>query len=264
MNQQPVINKKNLKIGSVKIEISDNGAIWNNLGTGNKAKFAEKIESVPIESDNGGVIDFIDKDQTCEISYTMLEFDLEVLSKLRGGIDNYSVIAGTPTAVSGEALGTGWTKGKPIKLANKNGSNTTLTNIVVKAAGSALTINTDYQTYVGDGSNGEFGCTYIVPVSAQAGVLTADYTYTPNTSVIITSGGGVSISPKMVRVTNMNTAGKKFEITIFKAYNSDGLSIDFPADADGKVWETPIKLAGSNDITRPANAQLYQIINEQI
>jgi hypothetical protein len=264
VQQQPIINRKNLKIGSVKIEISDDGTVWTNLGTGNKAKFSEKIESQPIESDNGGIIDFIDKNQTCEISYTMLEFDLSVLSKLRGGIDNYSVVAGTATQITGEALGTGWAKGKPIKLANKNGANTVVTSITIKAAGTALVVNTDYYVYVGDGANGELGATYIVPITAQTGILTADYTYTPNSSVIMTSGGGVSISPKVVRLTNTNAAGKKFELTIFKAYNADGISIDFPADSDGKVWECPIKLSGSNDVTRPINAQLYQIINEQL
>ena len=106
--------------------------------------------------------------------------DRDNLALLLGG--NSSDTAGAPVAVTGEALGTGWTVGQPIKLTYKNGDDTEVASITIDADGTPLVLNTDYNVYVGDGTNGDLGYTYIVPITAQAGVLDADYTYTPNSS----------------------------------------------------------------------------------
>lgn len=107
--------------------------------------------------------------------------DAEKISMLTGA--TVTVTAGSSVAVPGEALGTGWTVWEPIKLAFKNGDNTSVTSIVIDADATPLIDGTDYDTYVADGTNGELGYTYIVPLTAQAGVLDADYSYTPNASV---------------------------------------------------------------------------------
>ena len=97
-------------------------------------------------------------------------------------ISNYSSvsIADAPVAVVAEALGTGWTVGTPIKLANTNGDKTMIdltTAGAIKAWGGNLLRGTDFNDYVDDS-----GFTYVVPVTAQALAITADYTYTPNLS----------------------------------------------------------------------------------
>jgi len=262
--QQPLVNAKNLRFGSAKLEISDDGDVYTSLGTGSGVKFAEKKTIVKIKSDNGGLLTTFDQDPSCEVDYNMNEFDLNIIQQMRGGIDTYSTILGEATAVTGEAHGTGWTLGLPIKLTYKNGANTIVTSIVVKAAGSALEAGTDYRTYVSDGSNGELGYTYIVPVTAQTTAITADYSYTPLAAQVIKSGGKTTILSQYLRLTNTNAAGKKFQIVIYKATNSDGISIDFPGDEEGKVWELPVKFEGSPDATRTAGDQLFTIINEQI
>ena len=104
--------------------------------------------------------------------------DLDALSVLLG--EAYTSVAASPIAVTGEAKGTGWTVGQPIKLTNKDGDNTIVASIVVKEDSVALNLTTDYTTYVGNGTNGELGYTYIVPVTAQTGVITVDYSYTPS------------------------------------------------------------------------------------
>jgi len=91
-------------------------------------------------------------------------------------------VASSPVAVTAEAKGTGWTVWTPIRLNNKNGVNTIVSAIVVKAWGSALTITTNYVTYVWNWTNGDLWYTYIVPVTTNALVITVDYSYTPNAS----------------------------------------------------------------------------------
>jgi hypothetical protein len=261
--QQPVVSEKNLHVGGVKIEVGPNTDSLVSLGTGDDAKFSEKLTTQALVSDNGGTLKTIIKEQTCEVSYKMLEFDLNILQQARGAIDTYTAVPGTATAVTSEALGTGWTVGRPIKLANKNGANTVVTSITVKAGGATLTAGTDYNTFVGDGSTGLLGYTYIVPITTQSLVITVDYTYTPNAAVILKSGGNTSISSRVVRLTNTDENGKIFRITIYKAYNSDGLSIDFPGDDEGKMWENVVKFAGSKDASRNVGDQLFEIYDEQ-
>jgi hypothetical protein len=42
-------------------------------------------------------------------------------------------VAGTPVVITAEAKGTGWVVGKPIRLNNKNGANTVVASITIKA-----------------------------------------------------------------------------------------------------------------------------------
>jgi hypothetical protein len=261
--QQRVINPGAIPIGSVKVEVGDDISSLASLGTGGGAKFAEKITVNDLISDNGGLVKSVIKEHICEVSYNMWEFDLDVMRQIRGGIDTYSTISGSATEVTGEAHGTGWTIGTPFKLTYKNGANTIVASIAVKAGGGALTAGTDYNTFVGDGSNGLLGYTYIVPITAQTLAITADYTYTPFAAQIIKTGGLTSISSKVVRLTNTNDDGKIFRITIYKAQNSDGISIDFPSDEEVKNWENTVKFTGRKDANRTAGDQLFEIYNEQ-
>lgn len=103
--------------------------------------------------------------------------DADIIAKLFNG--TVTITAGTPVSVTAEAHGTGWTVGKPFALANKNGDNTAVSSIVVKANTTTLAAGTDYSTYVGDGTNGTNGYTYIVPLTAQTLAITVGYSYTP-------------------------------------------------------------------------------------
>lgn len=94
-----------------------------------------------------------------------------------------SLVAWTPVIVTAEAKGTGWVVWKPFKLTNKNGANTQVASITIKANAIALVLNTNYTVYVWDWTNGDLWFTYITPVTANALVITADYTYTPNQAV---------------------------------------------------------------------------------
>jgi hypothetical protein len=265
MYQQPVVKKSNIKIGSVKVEISDNDVDYTSLGTGNKAKFSEKLTAVNIISDNGGLIDTIVQDQTCEVDYTMLEFDLNVMQQVRGGIDDYSTIAGAPVnGYSQLALAGSWKFNKFIKFASQNADGSIINpSSVTAGTDGALVAGTDY--YVGQNGAGEYGI-FIVDsanVTTENQNITIVYTYTPIAAQVIKTGGKTSILSKYVRLTNTRT-GKRFMITVYKAQNADGISIDFPGDDEGKAWENNVKFTGSKDPNRAEGDQLFTILNEQL
>lgn len=261
--QQPMGDVKKTILGSVDIEVSEDGVSYVTLGTGNGAKVEESFDVVELKSDNGGVWGRLATNQKCTVSFQMQEIDLEVLNLLRGGIDTFSVVAATPVAVAGEAHGTGLTAGVPFKLANKNGANTVVSSVVVKEDGVALTVNTDYKVIVGDGNVGIKGYTYIVPLAAQTGVITVDYTYIPNAKRVLSTGGKVMIAPRYVRATHFNEAGEMYRVTIYAARNTNGISMEFPADESGEILMLPIALTADLNTSRSKGDQLYSIEDER-
>jgi hypothetical protein len=252
-----------VRYGSMKIEVGDTVGTLIDLGALKDVVKNEQWTLVKTIGGNVGEIKRRIKDHIVTFTFNWQEYDLEAANTIRGGIDTYTPVAASPVTVTGEAHGTGWTQGKPIKLTYKNGANTVVTSITVKGGGSSLVANTDYRTYVGDGSNGSLGYTYIVPITAQAGAITVDYTYTPNASKKLTTGGKIEIGYKVMRLTNTNEDGKTYQVTVYKAANANGININFPNDDDDAAWETPVTIEGVCDATRTAGDQLMEIIDEQ-
>jgi hypothetical protein len=89
------------------------------------------------------------------------------------------------------------------------------------------------------------------------------YTYTPAASKTLTSGGKLTISPKVVRITNTDANSKVFRITVYKASNAQGITLELVSDDSEDPNVVPIKLEGVLDVTRTAGDQLFEIYDEQ-
>jgi hypothetical protein len=246
--QTVVQNQQSVRFGSGILAL--NGV---NLGLLKDAKSVVTRKVLEYKAHNGRLAPRV-KIESIKFTATLVELDLDNLANLDGhGV--LSNTAGSPTTVTGEVLKTGaWTQGTPIKLANKDGDNTIVASIVIKAgasygASSALTINTDYRTYVGDGANGELGYTYIVPVATNSGNIYADYSYTPNTKKTITwSDVSKIISTNEATFTNTDENGKIFKITIPEAYNSGNIDFAFASDDEiDKTAEMQLELTAYPD-----------------
>ena len=263
--QTIVVKPDAIRIGSAKIEIGDDVNALSNLGAVRNVALQEQWETVTISGDNVGTIKKYIRNHIATLTFNWLELDLDSLSKIRGGIDEVSLVDAESVSVTDEILD--WEPGKPIKLANKNGNGTAVSFLIIKKVegGTESTLEvTDYFVYVGDGSNGEAGATYVVPITTvQDGVVKANYSYTPNAARILTTGGKIEIVPKVVRLTNVNEDGKKFRVTIYKATNSSGINLTLPADDADDVWNTPVTLEGSCDANRAVGQQLFEIYDEQ-
>ena len=253
MSQTTIQNPTAIRKGAVKVEIGDNFDSLVDIGALRNPVINSIAENQAITFDNVNDLKKFVNGKKVEMTFDLCEINLTNLSKLDAGLVNLAVTPGTEVNIVGEALGTGWTQGQPIKLANKNGSNAVVTNIVIDAAGSPLTLNTDYRVYVGDGSNGLLGYTYIVPITAQVGVLDADYDYTPNASKKLTFNDQGTKVDKVMRISNTDENGKTFKIDIDQATNFAPISIDFAGDNEEDVAVMPITFQG----------QIVEIVDEQ-
>jgi hypothetical protein len=123
--------------------------------------------------------------------------------------------------------------------------------------------NTDYIVGVDPAGN-----TLIGRVSASTVITTGEqvkvsYKYTPNTAIKLSTGGLNTVTPRVVRLTNTNSAGKKFQITVFAAKNQGGIELKLPSDDSEEPLKPTIELKGAVDPTRSTGEQLFEILDEQ-
>jgi hypothetical protein len=192
----------------------------------------------------------------------MMELYMDNIYSLRGGADTKTPTAASPVTVTDELHTLTGVVGTRLNF--KNGANTIVSTVSVKdSADGAAVINVDYVLYLDSA-----GYTCIARVSGSTVITTGEvakvtYTYTPSASVSLSSGGLTTITPQIVRLTNVDAAGKKFEITVYSAISQKGISMKFPSDDSEKSLVVPFELMGEIDSTRTAGDQLFKIVDEQ-
>lgn len=232
-----------IRKGSVKVLVGASLAALVDIGALRKPVFKSLAEDQRVKFDNVADLNKFVNGKRVQVSFDLAEINFTNMAVLDGGILNLSTIAASPVAVTGEAKGTGWTQGKPIACTNKNGDNTIVASIVVKAP-ATLVLNTDYRTYVGDGTNGTLGVTYIVPITAQAGAITFDYSYTPAVSKTITFNDSGTKTLKYMRLINTDENGKQFRIDIQNGTNFAPISVTYATDVQDDVAILPVQFEG--------------------
>lgn len=262
MAQTTVQNPGAIRFGSGKLEVGTSVASLVDIGAIRNAVFKEEWEEVEVKSDNAGVVKVGIKEHVAFIECDMMEVNLENLNTIRGGLDTYTPVAGTPVAVTDELHVLNGTEF--VRLNNRSGSGAEVASISVKDISNNDAVrNTDYVVAV-DASG--FTCVARIAgssVISDGETVKVNYTYTPNSSVTLKSGGKTSISDRVVRITNTDENGKKFQITLYKATVNEGQNIEFPAD-DGDDPAMPhLKMKGVLDVSRAAGDQLFEIYDEQ-
>ena len=259
MQQTKVQNSNSIRFGSGKVEVGDDVDSLVNLGAMEGVTFEEEWDEVEVESDNAGIIHAGIQNQTAAISGDLYEVDLSNLSEIRGGLDNFEEITENEN-VSGtqEVAAEDWDFNEFIKLEEQNN----VTVDTVEGNDTTYTEDTDY--YVGENAMGETGIFIVDTTDTDTNHdLAISYTYDQVAAQVLKSGGRTTIEPKVVRITNVDEEGNKFQITIFKARNQEGISLELQGDDEGEPATTPINLEGSLDEERDAGEQLFEIYDEQ-
>ena len=268
MSKQTTIQNQNaiFPFDGYKVEIGETIGALTDVGSceGDVTALVKWTKFKYDDANTGTIIDQA-KDMSADLKFIMNELSIANLVNVGSGIFTQVDVAGTPVAVTGEALGTGWTVGQPIKLANKNGANTIVASITIDAGGSPLVDGTNYNTYVGDGSNGTLGYTYIVPITANALVLDADYTYTPNESTTLAAGGAsVTLTPKIVKFSNVNSSLQERSLTFYSSTLADGgFNFTFGSAINEGIENMEVMMTGGLDPDRTDGSQLLAYLDEQ-
>lgn len=263
VNYQTTTQKVNsIRFGSAKIEVGEDVVGLVNLGTAQNIEFTEEFTPIVLKPDNAPEITVGVREHYATAKFDLWEVDLSNLNLIRGGIDTYTAIAGVQVPVTDEPVKLTGTK--MVRLANKNGDGSEPTSITVKGSDDSVMVrNTDY--FLGVDAE---GWPVIGRVTTSSNIedgetVKVTYTYTPNASAKLSTGGKNIINPRVVRLTNTNAAGKKFQITIYAAKNQKGIELKLPGDDSEDPVAVPIELKGIIDPTRTAGDQLFEILDEQ-
>jgi hypothetical protein len=260
--QTTVKDGNQIRFGSAKVEVGASVGALIDLGAAKDIKFEESFDVVYLTPDNAPKKQIAVKDHEAKVTFSMMEVNLANLNTIRGGMDTYDTVDGSSTPVTDEAHTLTGVKG--VRLNYKNGDGTLVTISGAKdTAGTTAVPNTDYVAYLDPE-----GYTCVARVAASTIITDGDgikvsYSYTPSASRSMSTGGLNTITPRVVRLTNTNSAGKKFEITVYSATSEGGIKLEFPADDGDEPLMPEITLNGVVDATRTAGDQLFKIVDEQ-
>ena len=251
--QTSVQRENAVRFGSWALNIStDNWNTWINLWALKDAKLVVDKIIKEMVFDNAKAKPKV-KINEVVFSASLYEIALDNLQKI-DWIADYITIDWTATNVTWEDLGTGWVVWTPIRLKNKNGDNTIVTNIVINADWTALVAWTDYDTYV------HAGYTFVLPKTAQTGVLTGDYTYTPLArKEQIYKDVQKYLALNMFKFSNYDENGKEFSIVFPQGYNKSWIEAQFQPDDSEDTMGLWIEIKAFPD----SSNELFRIIDEQ-
>lgn len=262
MRQTTVQESRAIRFGSGKFEVGETEQSLVNLGAMRDIQFEELWERVRVMSDNAGTVNVGIREHRAALQGNLMEINLENLALIRGGLDTYTVEDGTTVTGHEQVVNSGsWQLDKFIPFENQSYSNgDKVAPASLTVVGNDGTYTEDTNFYVAQDTAGNFGIVVIDHTDTEiTDTLTLNYDYTPAEKKTFESGGKISISPRVVKVTNTNEEGKEFSITVFKAEVENGINIELPSDEEEDPAMTEIRLEGEVDQSKDAGKQLFKI-----
>ena len=159
MRQTTVKEFNSIRFGSGKFEVEDSGGTWHDLGAMRDVQFEEEWDKITVNSDNAGPVVMGIRNHVAALAGSLMEINLEKLSVLRGGLDNYEEDAGAQETEDQVILQGSWEFETWIELDGQNADGSVPTiDAATGVTGSVdgdLANENDYNLAIG--SNGRWG-----------------------------------------------------------------------------------------------------------
>lgn len=264
MAQTTVKHPETIRFGSGRLEIGKSLDSLVDVGALTGVHFTHELgDKVTITSDNAGVILERAGTQTAKVEANLMEINLDTLAVYMGGVSKLETVAGSQQTVTNEEhtlKGTTF-----IRLDHSMGDGNAVTiDSVKKKSGSAAAEDTDYVVAIDSD-----GYTCIARKSGSSvitdgSVVQVSYKYTPAAYKCLSFGGLQQLDAAVARITNYDSLGRKFSITVYKATADSGIEIEFQADDADETDVVPITLVGTEDTSRAVGDQLFVIEDHQM
>lgn len=198
------------------------------------------------------------RNMTAKASTELYQIRLPIINKLSGGVMNIKSVAGSAVSGATHTIASGFEKGRLYILPGQNASGAAPTVATVKQGSTSLTA--EAYTVAKDAS-GMYGI-ILTGAADTAKAVTITYAYTPVAHYKVTMGGSsVDITKKIVRFTK-TVDGKLFQVTLYSAAMSNGITLSFPGADEENPVRIPIEIEGNLDSSRASGDQLLEIIDE--
>lgn len=264
MAQTTVQHPETIRFGSGRLEIGKSLDSLVDVGALTGVHFTHDLgDKVTITSDNAGVILERAGTQTAQVEANLMEINLDTLAVYMGGVSKLETVAGSQQTVTNEEhtlKGTTF-----IRLDHRMGKGNAVTiDSVKKKGGSAAVEDTDYVVALDSD-----GYTCIArksgsSVITEGSVVQVSYKYTPAAYKRLSFGGLQQLDAAVARITNFDSLGREFSITVYKATADSGIEIEFQADDADETDVVPITLVGTEDTSRAVGDQLFVIEDHQM
>lgn len=264
MAQTTVQHPETIRFGSGRLEIGKSLDSLVDVGALTGVHFTHDLgDKVTITSDNAGVILERAGTQTAQVEANLMEINLDTLAVYMGGVSKLETVAGSQQTVTNEGhtlKGTTF-----IRLDHRMGEGNAVTiDSVKKKGGSAAVEDTDYVVALDSD-----GYTCIARKSGSSvitdgSVVLVSYKYTPAAYKRLSFGGLQQLDAAVARITNFDSLGREFSITVYKATADSGIEIEFQADDADETDVVPITLVGTEDTSRAVGDQLFVIEDHQM
>lgn len=264
MAQTTVQHPETIRFGSGRLEIGKSLDSLVDVGALTGVHFTHDLgDKVTITSDNTGVILERAGTQTAQVEANLMEINLDTLAVYMGGVSKLETIVGSQKTVTNEEhtlKGTTF-----IRLDHRMGDGNAVTiDSIKKKGGSSAVEGTDYVVALDSD-----GYTCIARKSGSSvitdgSVVQVSYKYTPAAYKRLSFGGLQQLDAAVARITNFDSLGREFSITVYKATADSGIEIEFQADDADETDVVPITLVGTEDTSRAVGDQLFVIEDHQM
>lgn len=264
MAQTTVKHPETIRFGSGRLEIGKSLDNLVDVGALTGVHFTHELgDKVTIASDNAGVILERAGTQTAKVEANLMEINLDTLAVYMGGVSKLETVAGSKKTVTDEEhtlKGTTF-----IRLDHRMGNGNAVTiNSVKKKGVSAVVEGTDYVVAIDSDGYTCIARKSNSSVITDGSVVQVSYEYTPAAYKRLSFGGLQQFDAAVARITNYDSLGREFSITVYKATADSGIKIEFQADDADETDVVPITLVGTEDTSRAVGDQLFVIEDRQM
>lgn len=264
MAQTTVQHPETIRFGSGRLEIGKSLDSLVDVGALTGVHFTHELgDKVTITSDNTGVILERAGTQTAKVEANLMEINLDTLAVYMGGVSKLETVAGSQQTVTNEEHTLKGTTFIRLDHRMSDGNEVTIDS-VKKKGGSAAVEDTDYVVAIDSD-----GYTCIARKSGSSVItdgstVQVSYKYTPAAYKRLSFGGLQQLDAAVARITNYDSLGREFSITVYKATADSGIEIEFQADDADETDVVPITLVGTEDTSRAVGDQLFVIEDRQM
>lgn len=264
MAQTTVQHPETIRFGSGRLEIGKSLDSLVDVGALTGVHFTHELgDKVTITSDNTGVILERAGTQTAKVEANLMEINLDTLAVYMGGVSKLETVAGSRQTVTNEEhtlKGTTF-----IRLDHRmSDGNAVAIDSVKKKGNSAAVEDTDYVVAIDSDGYTCIARKNSSSVITDGSVVQVSYKYMPAAYKRLSFGGLQQLDAAVARITNYDSLGREFSITVYKATADSGIEIEFQADDADETDVVPITLVGTEDTSRAVGDQLFVIEDRQM
>jgi hypothetical protein len=264
MAQTTVQHPETIRFGSGRLEIGKSLDSLVDVGALTGVHFTHELgDKVTITSDNAGVILERAGTQTAKVEANLMEINLDTLAVYMGGVSKLETVAGSLQTVANEEHTLKGTTFVRLDHRMSDGNAVTIDS-VKKKGGSAAVEGTDYVVAIDSDGYTCIARKSSSSVITDGSVVQVTYKYTPAAYKRLSFGGLQQLDAAVARITNYDSVGREFSITVYKATADSGIEIEFQADDADETDVVPITLVGTEDTSRAVGDQLFVIEDHQM